>query len=344
MNLFIHLSVEMIRLMPGFGIGKRLRHVLSFFVALLMMLFLFGCQGIELENKTEQVDGYTIEQAMILLANERNRYENRYTESIWNIRVGSENTGFDKLVVQNVKEYMEKLMELCMLAEKRGISVTSAERDRLRNVIDEYMNGLSEADLTYMGISRDDAQKLYTDYFTACKLIESITSGVDSEISDSEAKVIRIEQIGTADKKKALAILKRVKIDGVSFSSMASRYSELDTIERTLLKSGENEEGLIERTAFSMAEGEISNILAVQGMYYIIHVVDGYDREETARRKDILKKAMNNKAVEEILDPYEDEHRIQFTERFWNEISFSDDGGSRVENFFDVYNEYYNAE
>lgn len=329
--------------MAGFWRTKRLRYILALFVTSLMMFFVSACQGIELENKTEQVDGYTIEQAMILLANERNRYENRYTESIWDIRVGNGDTGFDKLVVQNVKEYMEKLMELCMLAEERGITVTSAERDDLRYVIDDYMDALSDADLAYMGISRDDVQKLYTDYFTACKLVGSITSGVDSEISDSEVKVIRIEEIGTTDRKKALAILKRVKIDGASFSSMASRYTELDAIERTLLKSDGDEEGLIARTAFSMEEGEISNILAVDDMYYIIHVVDGYDKEATAKRKDMLEQAMNNKAVEEILTPYEEEHRIEFTERFWNEISFLDDGGSTVENFFDVYNEHYNA-
>lgn len=319
---------------------KKRKCVSTFLLAFLLMLGLYGCRGIELENASERVEGYSETQAMILIANERNRYENRYTESIWDIKVGSEQTSFDKLIIQNVKEYMENLTMLNMLASERGITVTSAERDHLRYVIDDYTNGLSSEDLSYMGCSRNDIQTLYTDYFTACKLIESIVSQVDSDISDSEAKVIKIEIIGTADQKKALAILKRVKIDGANFTSMASRYTELDTIERTLLKSGDDE-GLIERTAFSLEEGEISNILMVDDMYYILKVTDGYDEEGTATRKDMIKSALNLEAVQEVLNPYEEEHRIQFTAGFWNEISFGDDGGSTVENFFDVYNEYY---
>lgn len=325
------------------GITKKVKRFGSFLIAFIIALCLYGCRGIELENKTEQISGYTLPQAMILIANERNRYENRYSESIWDIRVGSDGTGFDKLIVQNVMEYMENLMELGLLAQERGISVTSAERDRLRYVIDDYMSGLTREDLDYIGCERDDVQKLYTDYFTACKLIEDIESGVDSDISDSEAKVIKIEQIGTAEQKKALAILKRVKIDGANFSSMASRYTELDTIERTLLKSSDEDEDLLERTAFSLEEGEISNILAMDDMYYIIRVVDGYAEEETAERKDMLQTAINNVAIEEVLAPYQEEHRISFTEGFWSEISFSDDGGSTVENFFDVYSEYYDV-
>lgn len=323
--------------------SKTRRIFFLFLGFLFLIIFLTACHGIELENKTEQVSGYTRSQAMILIANERNRYENRYTDAIWDIKVGDDGTGFDKLIVSNVREYMENLMELNMLAEEEGITVTSAERDRLRYVIDEYMNGLSDGDLAYMGCSRDDVQEVYTDYFTACKLVESIVSEVDSDISDSEAKVIKIQEIGTTDEKKALAILKRVKIDGENFSSMASRYSELSTIERTLLKSPDEDEDLLERTAFSLEEGDVSNILKIDDMYYIIKVEDGYAKEETSQRKDMLKRAMNNKAVEEVLTPYQEEHKIQFTERFWSEISFSDDNDSTVENFFDVYDEYYDT-
>lgn len=317
-------------------IKKRICLLLIAALELLTMLGLGGCKGMELENKTEMVEEYTEPQAMILIANERNRYEEIYSDKIWSVKVGDEESGFDKLTVQNVKDFMEELELLNLLAADRGISVNSSERDLIRRVTDEYMDGLTEADLDYMGCSREDVQTLYTDYYIAEKLVNSITSNVDTEISDSEVKVIRIAMIGTSDLKKAKAILKRIKIDGESFSAMASRYNELDENEMTLMRS--DKPNLIEKTAFALEEGQTSNILAVGDMYYIINCVDGYDDQATSERKERLSKAINTKAVREILEPYRREHLIQFMNKFWNEIDFSVPSGSTADNFFDVYN------
>ncbi len=305
-------------------------------VELTLMLSLSGCRGMELENKTEMVEEYTKPQAMILIANERNRYEAAYSDKIWQVQVGDEAAGFDKLTIQNVKDFMEEIKLLNLLAADRGITVNSTERDLIRRITDEYMAGLSEGDLSYIGCSREDVQTVYTDYYTADKLINSITSNVDTDISDSEVKVIKIAEIGTSDLKKAKAILKRIKIDGESFSAMASRYNELETSECTLMRSEKPD--LIEQTAFSLEEGQTSNILAVGDMYYIINCVDGYAEEETLERKERLSKALDTKAVREIVEPYRKEHNIQLLERFWNEIDFSEPSGSTADNFFDVYN------
>ena len=298
-----------------------------------------SCKGLELENKTEQVEEYTKEQAMVIISNERNRYENAYSEDIWKISVDDEGTGFDKLTIQNVKSYLEEIKLLCMLADERGISITSTERDIVRQMTDEYMAGLDEGDLEYIGCTREDVQKMYTDIFQAEKLINSITGTVDSEISDSEAKVISIQQIVTADEKKAKAILKRIKIDGENFNSMASRYTEDEEIDLKLMRS-DNDEDIITRTAFSLDENEVSNILFKDGLYYIIKCTDGYAEEDTLLRKARLEEAMNNKAVMDIIGPYRNEHNIQFVERFWNNMDFSEPDGSEADDFFDIYNEY----
>ena len=314
---------------------KRIFKAVIIAVELMSVITLAGCRGMELENKTEMVEEYTEPQAMILIANERNRYESMYSDKIWQIPVGDDGSDFDKLTIQNVKDFMEELKLLNLLAADRGISVNSTERDLIRRVTDEYMAGLTEGDLGYIGCDRDDVQALYTDYYIADKLILSISSGVDTEISDSDVKVIKIAEIGTSDLKKAKAILKRIKIDGESFSAMASRYNELDENEITLMRSDKPD--LIESTAFALEEGQTSNILAVGDMYYIINCVDGYDGQATSERKERISKALNTKAVREILEPYRKEHIIQFMDKFWNEIEFSEPSNSTADNFFDVY-------
>lgn len=304
-------------------------------LVLLTVLLLSACSGIELENKTEQVEGYTEEQAMILIANERNRYQNAYTKAIWDVEVGEQHTKFERLLVQNVKQFMEQMRLICMLAKERGVTVSSQERDALRQLSDTWISGLSEEDKRYIGCSRDDVQRVYTDYFLANKFAAQLTAQNKSEISDSQAKVIRVQQIVTSSLPKAKAVLKLVKIDKADFGSTAARYSETEETERELSRSGEDT--LYERTAFALDEGEISNIVASDGLYYIIKCTDGYDEEATKARKNRLQKAIDQKTFQAVFAPYKEERNIRFSERFWNSIDLKEEPDSKTDNFFELY-------
>ena len=46
-----------------------------------------SCKGIEITGKTEDVDGYTEAQAMIVIGSERNRYQNQLGAEIWDLPV-----------------------------------------------------------------------------------------------------------------------------------------------------------------------------------------------------------------------------------------------------------------
>ena len=315
---------------------KNLRLRFAAAVLLLTALLLSSCRGVELENKIVQVEGYTRPQAMILLANERNRYQDLYTPVIWEAK-SADGTGFDRQLIDSVKSFAEQLKLICMMAEERNFSLSSTERDLIRQMSERYYGSLSAADRDYIGCSEEDVRTLYTDYFTAVRLIQSFTGDVSSEISDSEVKVIRIQQIATSDLKKAKAILALVKLHDADFESMASRYSEIAETELTLSRGGGD---LKEKTAFSLEEGGISNILAIGDLYYIVRCVDGYDEEATRIRKQQLSTSLNSAAFQEVFGPYQKEHNIRFTERFWNEVSFLEGEDCTVQNFFDIYEEY----
>lgn len=318
---------------------KRLKKGIAVLLLMSVSLgLLTACKGIELENKTEQVEEYTREQAMILIANERNRYKNAYSGEIFGITDPETGTSFDKLLVANVKTYLENIKLLCMMAQEKGISVTSSERDQIRQMTDAYVESLTADDISFIGCNREDVQKMYTDYYTACKMAQELVGDSQTDISDSEVKVIRVMQIGTADLKKAKAILKKVKIDGSDFNSMASRYSELGQIEVEMKKGSEDD--LLEQTAFSLEEGEISNILCKGEMYYIIKCINGYDREATQKRKNGLETALNSLSFQEALSPYKKEHNIEFFDSFWNDADITKNPGSEADGFFDIYKKY----
>ena len=316
---------------------KKLKKRIGCFLCIVAAVILSSCKGLEIENKAEQIEEYTKQEAMIFLANERNRYQNSYTPKIWEIKINDTET-FDRLMIRNVKDFLEEVKLLNMLAEERGVSLSSQEREFVRQMTEAYYGGLAAADISYIGCTKEDVQKMYTQYYTACKMTDIVTDSPEEDISDSEAKVIRIMQIGTEDVKKAKAILKKIKIDGAGFNSMASRYSELDQIE-VELKRGEKKD-LIENTAFLLEEGQVSNILCKDGMYYIIKCTNGYDEAATKQRKERILTAMQSLKYNEVMEPYRAQHNIVFFDKFWNELTFGNDTASTAENFFDIYNEY----
>ena len=324
-----------------FSAIKKRTYSLIMTVAILTVssLSMSACKGLELENKTQQVDGYTESQAMIVLANERNRYKEAYTASILTASVGDGGESFEEVLTDNVREYLEQVRLLCMMADERGITVTGQERDLIRELSETYYSMLSGEDLSYIGCSVEDVQTVYEDLFQATKLINELTKEAQSEISDSEAKVIEIQQIGTSDLRKALAILKLCKIDGADFATMASRYTETDTVTLKLMRGTLG--GLYEDTAFSLDEGEISNIIETGGMYYIIKCTDGYDEEATLERKSMLEDAINTSAFSEEYQSYKEEHNIRFAERFWRDVDLQNGELSTVDNFFELYEQKF---
>ncbi len=298
-------------------------------------LSMSACKGLELEDKTEVIEGYTESQAMIVLVNERNRYVKAYTFDILSVEVEGEDAEFAEMLTDNVKEYLEQLRLLCRYADEYGVTVTSQERDSLRTLSEKYYATLTEADLEYIGCTVHDVQTVYEDLFQAEKLITQLTSGVQSEISDSEAKVIEIQQIATSELKRALAILKLIKIDGADFVTMAGRYNEADTVSVELKRGTVG--GLYEDTAFSLETGEVSNIIESGGIYYILKCVNDYDEKATMERKDLLNDAIKTDAFEAVYQSYRDEHNVRFAESFWLEVDLSDGKGSTTDRFFELY-------
>ena len=53
----------------------------------LMACSFISCKGVEITGKTEEVDGYTEAQAMVIIGSERNRYQNQLGGEVWSLPV-----------------------------------------------------------------------------------------------------------------------------------------------------------------------------------------------------------------------------------------------------------------
>ena len=137
------------------------------------------------------------------------------------------------------------------------------------------MDALGSVQAEEFGLTEEKAEALYTDYWTAEKLVETITGDMNLEVSDSEAKVISVAQIQVSDRTRAEEIRSKIQEEGMDFFAAAKEYSEDPEIKKQLWYGLMGEE--YEKTAFSMVSGEVSPVVEDGGKYYILRCENDYD-------------------------------------------------------------------
>lgn len=296
-----------------------------------------SCKGIEITGKTEEVDGYTEAQAMIVIGSERNRYQNQLGAEIWDLPVeNQQESTYGPYFVAKMKEFLQDIKTLNLLATEKGIIATSTDMEKIRTVANDFYDGLSAEDMAFMGdCTLDDVVSIYTEYFVACKTAEYLISDVDSEVSDADAKIIRVEEIVVSDELLAEQLLQQVNVSGANFSYYARQNSEDPNIEKTLAKS--EKEDAIYQAAFALEEGQISDIIEQDGKYYILKCIDAYDEAATLERKKKLEETIRSNALLKQYTAYADEHIVRFHEPFWKEINLTAHPESTADNFFSLF-------
>ena len=238
-----------------------------------------------------------------------------------------------------LEEFLQDIKTLNLLATEKGIIATSTDMEKIRTVAHDFYDGLSAEDMAFMGdCTLEDVISIYTEYFVACKTAEYLISDVDSEVSDADAKIIRVQEIVVSDELLAEQLLQQVNVSGANFSYYARQNSEDPNIEKTLAKS-EKEEDAIYQAAFALEEGQISDIIEQDGKYYILKCIDAYDEAATLERKKKLEETIRSNALLKQYTAYADEHIVRFREPFWKEIDLTAHPESDADNFFSLFDE-----
>lgn len=298
---------------------------------------LTACRGIEISGKTENIAGYTEAQTMLVLGSERNRYQSVFGAEVWSLPVsGEREDNYGAYFTDKMKEFLQDIRTLNLLAEEKGIAPGSADMERLRRLTTAFYSGLTEDDFALMrDCTEQDVLTMYTSYFTACQTAEYLLQDVETEVPDADAKVIEVQQIVVSDRTQADQLWQEVNVEGANFAYYARQSSEDPDITLTLAKSEKDD--LLYQTAFSLEENEISDVFEQDGKYYILKCTNAYDRKATQERKEKLEAAIRSNAFQSSYQTYADQHIIRFREDFWDSIDLSEYPDSRADNFFSLY-------
>lgn len=284
-------------------------------------------------------DKCDVRYAKLYLCNYRNLYGKAYGTDLWE--------PYDADLEQYVKDVtIQELTHIaCMdiLAKNQNMHLDDTEKKKAAQAAKEYYASLTEEELAFLDLHESDLRTAYEEYALAEKLYHALTQGTDEEVSDDEARVIRVQQIFVKDKKTLKAVREHLAA-GDDFASVAGTYNEGKDkeVERTVARGVYPQ--TVEDIAFDLDNDAVSDAIAADGGYYIIRCVNKYEKELTEANKETIRISRKKERFESDYRTFVSESTFRLNEELWNSVTLKDVKGIQTDSFFALYDQYFQNE
>ena len=305
--------------------------------AFLAAAVLCGCQAeVPLFSGSKGEKEYGRAEAMAIVTTERHRYEELYTDQIWHVTVDNRGTTFEASLLDQIHDFMRELKIMSLMAKEQEIRLSGQEEELVNEAASRYMETLGEPAAEELGLDETAMKGLFSYYWLAEKLAEHLTGSMDLEVSDSEARVITVSQIVLEDAETAANVLSQVQAEGADFYAIAKETSVSEEIKVQL---GRGEAGsAYEEAACGLEAGEISDVVAGDGQFYIIRCENDYDEEATRLHKETMIQDRKDQAFYAAYQAFKAGVTLTEEPETWEGITISQSPATPAD-FFEVFEE-----
>lgn len=308
---------------------------------------LSGCQigGYEIVLETDgltrenvfSVNGEKCSQteAKLYLCNYKNLYGRAYGVDLW--QYDFRDASLESYVKDVTLDELSRVYCMEQIAKNQGISLTSDEKKISEKAAKQYYESLTKDEVSYMGISQADVEGYYNRYALASKLYNEMTDGMTGEVSDDDARVIRIKQIFVTDRESADAVKARLHA-GEDFTMVANNYNEAGDTEIIVARGKLPEE--VEEAAFNLENEAVSDEIQTEDGYYFIECVNKYEEELTEQNKSVILEQREKQRYEEAYTSFVSKAECKLNKKVWDKVSVTDlTDEIATDSFFSTYEE-----
>ncbi|MDE7431514.1 MAG: peptidylprolyl isomerase [Lachnospiraceae bacterium] len=308
------------------------------------------------ESVLFKIDGspFSVSEAMLYLTTEKNLYEQSFGTDIWDKKIGD--VTFEEYVKNSVKNQLAEIKILNLLAKDKKIKLSEEEKAKAVSDAEIYFQTLTDAEKEYMNVKQETVSDAYMEYRLADKVYEELVKDINPEISDAEAKVIKVASIYAktytlddkgnrveyTDEEKAKSkedieeLLTEIN-NGGDFMTIAANNTDANQVEYQFGKGEMIQE--FEDAAYLLKTDETSGIIETPDGYYIIKCISDYLADETQEHKAEMIQDKKNEAFKEIYNPFVEKLSSEFNDNVWKKISFGEMGEVKVSNFYQCISE-----
>lgn len=178
-------------------------------------------------------------------------YENLGETDFWKEKAG-ESDFSDYLRDGRIKEELCTLVLLNDMASGLGVTLTDEERSACQAAAADYYGSLSDEEKSYIQSDESKAASLYEKYRIAQKTIDELCSGINTEVSDNDKRVMILQLIAAPSYEEIEQAKERIS-SGEDFESVAKEVSRFSQIEYQVSRGTLNP--ILEETAIYMIDG-----------------------------------------------------------------------------------------
>lgn len=244
---------------------------------------------------------------------------------------------FEQYIKQITMDELTQVYAMAELAEEQEIALTEEQKELVQWAGEDCFRSLGEAQQQALGITQEELQEVYEKYALADQVCEVLTADVNEEVSDDEARVLELRQIYTTDE-ECIQKAKEELLAEQDFSTVAANYNEADEISLTVQRGDLPDAA--ETAAFSMEDGEISDVVQAGDGYYIFCCDNKYDEEQTQLHKQDIIEQRRYDAVHSVYDPYVKEMHSKLNKSAWDAISIRELEDYAFADFQSIYEKY----
>lgn len=274
-------------------------------------------------------------EARVFLTNYQNIYGTVYGVKLWEQDLGE--NSLEQYVKDLTISQLAKIVSMDLLAEQQGISLTKEEQDQTKAAAKEYYASLSKKEINYMDVKEGDIARLYGRYALADKLYQSLTVGINQEVSDDEARVMKAQEIFVVSREKADAVAAGLS-QGTDFLTLAGTYNEAEQTEVTFGRG--DRPGAVEDAAFALEKGAVSSAIQTDEGYYFIKCINNYDQELTDANKKTILERRKKEAFDDVYDAFVAQTPSEMNEALWDSVDLAFHDEIKTDSFFKVYEKY----
>lgn len=343
-------------------IGKKI--ILAVFLGILCLGSMTGCgkggtrvvftTGFR-KDEVFRIEDVSCKQAeiMVYLTTIQNQYENVYGKEIWNVSL--DGVTLEENVKETVLARIAQIKTMHLLAKAKGVTLNQEDEEKVAQAAEMYFASLTEKEVELMGVSQSIITEMYREYAMADKVYQEIIRDINPEISDDEARIIKVQHIffstsikdgagnripyPAAEKQeiydKACQV-RELAVDGNhDFTELAGQYSDDTNITYSFGK-GEMDVDF-ETAAFNLETNEVSRVVETNLGYHVIKCISTFDREETDANKLQIVEQRRKEVFGQEYDAFVDTLVRNLNEKLWDEISLIHDDELTTSNFFEIY-------
>lgn len=258
------------------------------------------------ENTLFTIDGKAVDyrEALLLLLAAKEEAEILYGAGIWDYTLDEEGTTYAMLRKEQVLEELIDMHVACLHASELGVDIYEEENRDIADYTSEYVANVGNENLLRYNLTEALIKQVYHNNTLALKVYESITLSVDTDISDDEARQMKIQYIYKSKYTEDVNG-SRTQLDEETLTALRTKMQELrdtgmskDNFESFAELNTDGKDGVtktigagdfpveIERIVLGLKDGEFSPVLETEEGFYVVKCVLAFDEDATAARKE----------------------------------------------------------